>query len=88
VKFDSASVLDVVNKHSARGLGITAVVFCSIGGIGLGRGIEELIHTNGRFGWIASTLMGSAFLAYGAFWVVMLVRRAQAGAMPVDSLER
>ena len=77
MKLETSSTLSVVNKHSSRTLGISAVFFSCLGGIELGRGIEEFIFNKGGFTWVTSFLFGPAFLAYGIFWIVMLVRRTR-----------
>jgi hypothetical protein len=56
-------------------LAISAVVFSCLGGIEIGRGIDGVIVARLQFSWIVPFLMGSAFLGYGIFQAVMLVRR-------------
>jgi len=70
--------LTVVNRHSARMLAFAAVSWSCLGGFELGRGVQEVIKNYGRFDWVKSFMFGSAFLAFGIFWVVRLVRRAGA----------
>jgi len=67
--------LSIVNRHSYRRLVIAAVVWSCLGGIEIGRGIQEVLSRALNYPWIVPFLMGSAFLAYGIFWAVMLVRR-------------
>jgi uncharacterized membrane protein YbhN (UPF0104 family) len=76
--------LSRVNKHSNRTLAFSAVFWSCSGGLWLGQGIQQLVHAKWEYTWIASFLMGLAFLAYGIFWSVMLVRRA-AVVSKVDS---
>ena len=75
--------LSIVNKHSSRNLGIGAVLWSLIGGIELGRGIQQILIGASKGSWLVSFIFGSAFLAYGVFWVVMLVRRANLGARAI-----
>lgn len=67
--------LGSVNKRSPRDLAIGAVVFSCMGGFELGRGIQGLVFTKLLYVWTAEFLFGTAFLAYGIFWAVMLLRR-------------
>jgi hypothetical protein len=78
LQYDSASMIDHkdVKRHSPRTLGFSAVSWACIGGIWLGHGIEQLIHRRSEYDWTTSLLLGSAFLLYGIYWVVMLIRHA------------
>ena len=67
--------LSVVNRHSTRNMVISAVFFSCFGGIEIGRGIEQVQSRAVNYSWIVLFLWGAAFLAYGIFWAVMLVRR-------------
>lgn len=71
--------LSRLNKSSPRTLAISAVSFSCFGGIELGWGIQDLIHAKWQYRWTGELLMGAAFLAYGIFWAVMLVRRVSSG---------
>ena len=68
--------LSIVNKHTPRNLALSAVSFSCFGGIKIGWGIQQLIAAKFQYSWIESFLTGSAFLGFGIFWVVLLVRRA------------
>jgi hypothetical protein len=73
--------LTVINRHSPGRLGFSTVVFSCLGGVELGRGIQQLIRVESAGIWIVSFLCGSAFLGYGIFWAVMLARRAHSATM-------
>ena len=64
-----------IRKHWRRALAFNAVSFSGFGEYSLGSGVKQLIHTRGTVEWINSLLMGSAFLLYGIYWAVMLLRR-------------
>ena len=66
--------LSVVKKHSPRNLTISSVAWSCIGGVELGRGVQQLMGSHSQFGWTVSFLFGTVFLAYGIFWAVMLLR--------------
>ncbi|MGA8408570.1 MAG: hypothetical protein WB680_15450 [Candidatus Acidiferrales bacterium] len=70
-----------LNKHSPRFL-VASAVFCStFGGVEIGWGIQELITTRVKYDWIGSILFGVAFVCYGIFWAVMLVRRVNSATV-------
>ena len=68
--------LSSVNKHNPRRLAISAVFFSCFGGMKIGWGIQQLATARFQYSWIESLLTGSAFLCFGIFWAVLLVRRA------------
>jgi len=68
--------LSSVNKHTPRNLAISAVFFSCFGGMKIGWGIQQLAAARFQYAWIESFLVGSAFLCFGIFWAVLLVRRA------------
>ena len=68
--------LSSVNKQNPRNLAISAVLFSCFGGMKIGWGIQQLIAARFQYTWIEPFLTGSAFLCFGIFWAVMLVRRA------------
>jgi succinate-acetate transporter protein len=70
--------LSSVNKHSSRNMAILTVCCSGFGGEQIERGIQQLIHARLQYDWTSSFLLGSAFLCYGTFWAVMLVRRTGA----------
>jgi succinate-acetate transporter protein len=72
--------LNRFDKHSPRSLAIGAVLFSCFGGIEVGWGIRDLVHSKWQYNWTGEMLVGAAFLAYGVFWVVLLVRRAGSGS--------
>ena len=72
--------IGTVNRRSSRDLAIGSVLFSCMGGVELGRGIQGLVFTKLLYPWTVEFLFGTAFLAYGIFWAVMLVRRASSGA--------
>jgi hypothetical protein len=76
--------LSSVNKRSPRDLAISAVFFSCIGGIEFGWSIQSLIHARLRYTWTGELLMGSAFIALGIFYAVMLVRRVGSSADAVS----
>jgi hypothetical protein len=67
--------LSVMDKHSSRRLAFSAVFWSCLGGIEIGQGIQQILARALNYPWIVPFLMGFAFLAYGIFWAVMLVRR-------------
>jgi hypothetical protein len=71
--------LSIVNTHSHRRLAFSAVFWSCLGGVELGRAVQQLMVSRWisrwQYDWPISFLMGSAFLAYGIFWAVMLLRR-------------
>jgi hypothetical protein len=67
--------LSSVNKHSSRDLALSTVFWSALGGIEIGRGLQQLIHAKLHYDWITSFLFGPTFVCYGIFWAVMLVRR-------------
>ena len=75
-----------MSKHSPRSLAFGAVYFSCFGGIGLGWGIQQLIHTRGEYEWTASLLIGSAFVLWGIYWAVMLVRYVSTSEASSSSL--
>ena len=75
--------LGSVNRRSPRDLAIGAVLFSCMGGMELGRGIQGLVFTKVLYAWTVEFLFGTAFLAYGIFWAVMLVRRVGSGTQQV-----
>jgi hypothetical protein len=69
--------LESVNRLSPRRLAYGAVFFSAFGGFMSGSAVFK--YLSGRpelFSWIGDALVGFAFVAYGMFWAVMLVRRA------------
>jgi hypothetical protein len=70
-----------MNKNSSKTVALNAVLFSCFGGIEIGFGIHQLMIARVRFDWIGSLLFGSAFVLYGIFWAVMLVRRADSAKM-------
>jgi TM2 domain-containing membrane protein YozV len=82
-EFTAMVDLSVVKKHSPRNLAFSSVFWSGMGGFCLGRGVQELLQS--QYDWTVSLLFGIAFLAYGIFWAVMLVRRVgtlQDGLLP------
>jgi hypothetical protein len=75
--------LSAVNKHSARTLAFGAVSWSCLAGFELERGIDQLIRHKWQYDWISSFLLGSAFLAYGIFWSVQLLRRTSIDQRPI-----
>ena len=71
-----------INERPPRDLAIASVLFSFMGGIELGRGIQGLVSTRVLYPWTVEFLFGTAFLAYGIFWAVILVRRASSGHRP------
>ena len=67
--------LSSVNKHSSATLLWSAVLFCCLGGIWLGEGIQELAREKSTYNWIVSFFFGVVFVAYGVFWAAMLKHR-------------
>jgi hypothetical protein len=72
--------LSVIGKHSSRRLVFNAVFWSCLGGIEVGRGIQQILSHALNYPWIVPFLMGSTFLAYGIFWAMMLVRRTGSAA--------
>ena len=70
-----------MNKNSSKTFAPNAVLFSCFGGIELGFGIHQLMVARVHFDWIGSLLFGSAFVLYGIFSAVMLVRRADSAKM-------
>jgi hypothetical protein len=70
-----------VNKHSPQVLAFNAVFFSCFGGIEIGLGVHKLLTAKLEYAWIGSFLIGSAFVLYGVFWAVMLVRRKDANTV-------
>jgi uncharacterized membrane protein SpoIIM required for sporulation len=58
-------------------LAVSAIFFSCFGGMKLGWGIQQFAAAKFQYSWIESFLTGSAFLGFGIFCVVLLVRRAQ-----------
>lgn len=69
-----------VKKHSAHGLAFSTVFWSCLGGIELGRGIDQILNKNFQYRWITPLMFGTAFLALGVFWAAMLLRRKTAEA--------
>jgi len=65
-----------VKKNSAQVMAMMAVTFSCTGGMQIGLCIHQLIASRSQYNWIGTLLIGSAFICYGIFWAVMLVRRA------------
>ncbi len=70
--------LSAVERHSPGRLLFSAVFFACMGGIELGKGIQQLLRERVVQNWIVSFIFGFAFLAFGLFWAVMLMRRIDA----------
>ena len=77
--------LESVNRFSARRLAYSAVFFSAFGGFMMGRAVFGYLSARQLFHWIDEALVGLAFLAYGVFWAVLLVRRENVGALPRDT---
>lgn len=69
--------LSTVSKHSSQGVAFSAAFFSCMGGIEIGRGLNQLQAARFQYDWIGSFLVGAAFLGFGIFWAVILVRRAR-----------
>jgi hypothetical protein len=73
--FSMAIDLSSVERHSSGKLLFSAVSFACMGGIGLGEGIQQSLKERSTQNWIVSFIFGLAFLAFGIFWAVILMRR-------------
>jgi hypothetical protein len=60
--------LTIVNKHSTHTLAISRVCWSCLGGVGQGRGIQELKTNDKQFAWIDSFMIGLVFLSLSIFW--------------------
>lgn len=67
--------LTIVKKHSSRNLVFSAMLWSCLGGLEIGRGIQQLLSQKWLYNWIVSFLIGAAFLGFGIFWAVLLLRR-------------
>jgi hypothetical protein len=75
MRIDWAPVLNVVNRHSARALGLEAVLFCSVGGVFLGYAAAEVLFYGPPIRAFGFFVLGMASLAWGIFWVRTLMGR-------------
>ena len=72
----------VKKKASPASLATTTVFFSSFGGLKIGWGIQQLVTARLEYRWIESFLTGLAFLYFGIFWAVLLVKRTKSDHAP------
>ena len=69
------SKMNKFESASPKQLAFGTVMFSCFGGLRLGSALEGWLHPNGQFRWIGESLFGLAFVLYGIYWAVLLVRR-------------
>jgi hypothetical protein len=70
--------VSIRNTRTIKELVIPTVSFSFFGGTWIGMGIEHMIFRRAENNWTSDFLMGFAFLGFGIFWALMLLRRVRA----------
>ena len=70
--------LGIVREFSSVNLALSAVCFSCLGGVEIGLGIQRIISDYPPYRWFNCFLFGIAWLGYGVFWALTLLRRVKA----------
>jgi hypothetical protein len=72
----NSTVINFISLHSTRQLGGASVFNSCLGGFELGWAAHQWMRDQDVGALIVELLFGSAFLALGIFYAMMLIRRA------------
>ncbi len=64
-------------KNSPRATAAATVAFSCFGGVQIGLGFHELLSARQEYHWIGTFLLGIAFVCYGAYWAILLIRSSK-----------